>query len=85
MGFVNFVVKADELDSECAKLAEKLAAGPTFVYGKAKKLMYRSLENEFEAQLQLEGEGFAECAGRRDFREGVEAFIGKRKANFTGA
>ncbi len=85
MGLVNFVVKADELDSECAKLADKLAAGPTFVYGKAKKLMYRSLENEFEAQLQLEGECFAECAGRRDFREGVEAFIDKRKANFTGA
>ena len=66
-------------------LADKLAAGPTFVYGKAKKLMYRSLENEFEAQLQLEGESFAECAGRRDFREGGEAFIDKRKANFTGA
>ena len=85
MGLVNFVVPSELLDSECDKLAQRLAAGPTFVYGNAKKLMYRSLENEFEAQLQLEGECFADCAARGDFREGVSAFLEKRKANFTGS
>ena len=50
----------------------------------AKKLMYRSLENEFESQLQLESECFADCAGRDDYREGVAAFVEKRKASFTG-
>jgi 2-(1,2-epoxy-1,2-dihydrophenyl)acetyl-CoA isomerase len=84
MGLVNFVVPSEQLDSECEKLTNRLASGPTFVHGRAKKLMYRSLENEFEAQLQLEGEYFSECAARQDFREGVGAFVEKRKANFTG-
>lgn len=84
MGMINFVVPDAELDAECDKLTQRLASGPTHVYGNAKKLMYRSLENEFEAQLQMEGEMFADCARRNDYREGVAAFVEKRKANFTG-
>lgn len=84
MGLVNFVVPEADLDAETDKLARRLASGPTFVYGQAKKLMYRSLQNEFESQLQLEGETFAACAARQDYREGVAAFVEKRKANFTG-
>lgn len=84
MGLVNFVVPSEDLDGEADKLVQRLANGPTHVYGMAKKLMYRSLENEFESQLQFEGECFADCAGREDFREGVAAFVEKRKANFTG-
>lgn len=84
MGLVNFVVPDAALDAECGKLAARLANGPTHVYGNAKKLMYRSLENEFESQLQLEAELFADCARRNDYREGVAAFVEKRKAKFTG-
>ncbi len=84
MGLVNFVVPEAELDAKTAELVDRLANGPTFVYGQAKKLMYRSLENEFESQLQMEGEMFASCARRQDYREGVAAFVEKRKANFTG-
>ena len=84
MGLVNFVVPSSDLDRECDALAHRLANGPTHVYGQAKRLMYRSLENEFESQLQLEAECFADCAKRGDYREGVAAFVEKRKANFTG-
>ncbi len=84
MGLVNFVVADADLDEECDKLATRLANGPTHVYGQGKRLMYRSLENEFESQLQLEAECFADCAKRNDYREGVAAFVEKRKANFTG-
>ena len=84
IGLVNFVVPSEALDREADKLVQRLADGPTHVYGMAKKLMYRSLENEFESQLQFEGECFADCAGRADYREGVAAFVEKRKANFTG-
>ena len=83
MGLVNFVVPSEDLDGEADKLVQRLANGPTHVHGMAKKLMYRSLENEFESQLQFEGECFADCAGREHFREGVAAFVEKRKANFT--
>ncbi len=84
MGLINFVVPSAALDDECDKLVSRLANGPTYVYGQAKKLMYRSLENEFESQLQLEAEIFSDCARRQDYREGVAAFVEKRKANFTG-
>jgi 2-(1,2-epoxy-1,2-dihydrophenyl)acetyl-CoA isomerase len=84
MGLVNFVVPSAKLDEECAKLVQRLANGPTHVYGNAKKLMYRSQENEFESQLQLEAELFSDCARRADYREGVAAFVEKRRPKFTG-
>ena len=84
MGLVNFVVPNEKLDEETDKLASRLANGPTQVYGQGKRLMYRSLENEFESQLQLEAECFADCAKRNDYREGITAFVEKRKAVFTG-
>ena len=75
MGLVNFVVPNEKLDEETDKLASRLANGPTQVYGQGKRLMYSSLENEFESQLQLEAECFADCAKRNDYREGIAAFV----------
>jgi 2-(1,2-epoxy-1,2-dihydrophenyl)acetyl-CoA isomerase len=84
MGMINFVVPDAELESETQKLATRLANGPTHVYGNTKALLYRSMESEFESQLQAEAEYFADCASRADFREGVTAFVEKRQAKFTG-
>ena len=84
MGMVNFITASGQLETDTKHLAERLAAGPTHAYGNTKRLLYRSLENEFEAQLQLEAELFADCATRADFREGVRAFVEKRRACFTG-
>ncbi len=83
-GLVNMVVPTDEIESRTMEVAQRLAHGPTHVYGNVKRLFYRSLENEFESQLQLEGELFADCASREDFKEGVTAFVEKRKPEFTG-
>ena len=84
IGMINFVVPSNDLESETKKLAKRLADGPTHVYGNTKALFYRSLENEFESQLQAEAEYFSDCASRNDFKEGVTAFIEKRSPNFTG-
>jgi len=61
-----------------------MAAGPTRAYGNTKRLLYRSMENEFESQLQMEAEMFSDCASGPDFKEGITAFIEKRKAKFSG-
>jgi len=71
-GLVNFVVPADDLADE------------TRAYGQAKRLIYGSLENQMERQLQMEAEAFADCAMTDDFREGVTAFVEKRRAVFRG-
>lgn len=84
MGMINFVVKTGDLESETDKLATRLANGPTHVYGNTKALFYRSLESEFESQLQAEAEYFSDSASREDFREGVTAFVEKRSPVFTG-
>lgn len=84
IGMINFVVADADLSKETEKLAARLASGPTHVYGNTKALFYRSLESEFESQLQAEAEYFADCAAREDFREGVTAFIEKREPKFTG-
>ena len=83
-GLVNFVVPTADLEEETDKLARRLANGPTYVYGRSKALLYRSMESQFESQLQAEAEAFADCASRADFREGVTAFVEKRKPTFTG-
>jgi len=84
LGMVNFVTKPEELADETQKLAKRLSLGPTHVYANTKKLIYQSMGNDFETQLQMEADLFADCASRHDFKEGVTAFVEKRKANFKG-
>ena len=79
LGLVNRVVPAAALEAETQKLAARLAAGPTAVYGRTKALINRSLENSLETQLQREAESFAQSAAEPDFAEGLRAFIEKRK------
>lgn len=84
LGLVNRVVAHEELMPATMDLAARLASGPTRAYGLTKRgiayALGASLEQalEYEAQLQ-------EIAGRTaDHREGVQSFIEKRPAKFTG-
>ena len=85
LGLINKVVPAASLDAETQKLAQRLAAGPTAVYGRTKALLQRSLDNPLESQLQREAEAFAQSATEPDFAEGIRAFIEKRKPNYKGS
>ena len=84
LGLVNRVVPKEKLDEETAKLALRLANGPTAVYARTKALLNGSLNASLESQLQREAEAFAQSASEPDFREGLAAFIEKRKPRFTG-
>jgi 2-(1,2-epoxy-1,2-dihydrophenyl)acetyl-CoA isomerase len=83
-GLVNWVVPADQLEAETAKLAGRLAKGPTRVYGRTKALLQASPQSSLESQLQREAESFAMCASEPDFTEGITAFVEKRKPEFKG-
>ena len=83
MGLINFVVPKDELKTETQKLAERLAAGPTLAYGRAKALIGKSLERGIGDQLDAEAQNIMECSRTADFAEGVNAFLDKRKPVFT--
>jgi len=79
LGLVNRVVPSAALEQETSKLAARLAAGPTAVYGRTKALLNGSLNASLETQLQREAEAFAQSAAEPDFAEGIRAFIEKRK------
>ncbi len=84
LGLVNWVVPQAELASHVLATAKRLANGPTFAFAKTKWLMNQSLDMSLESQLEAEVHAFADCARSSDIREGVMAFVEKRKPNFTG-
>ncbi|SDK38178.1 enoyl-CoA hydratase-related protein [Aliiruegeria lutimaris] len=61
-----------------------LAQGPTAAYAHIKQALREGFDNTLEAQLELEARLQGECGHTRDFKEGVVAFLDKRKAAFEG-
>lgn len=84
LGIVNRVVAAERLDAEVGALAARLAAGPTQAFARAKKLVNQSYMTPIDRQLDDEIALFVECARTGDFKEGVSAFVEKRKPDFHG-
>jgi 2-(1,2-epoxy-1,2-dihydrophenyl)acetyl-CoA isomerase len=83
-GIVNQVVAADELGAASMKLAERLASGPRGAHGALKRLMAEPL-HEFESQLKRESESIAARGASAEGREGISAFLEKRRPDFRGA
>jgi 2-(1,2-epoxy-1,2-dihydrophenyl)acetyl-CoA isomerase len=74
----------DQLHSEATAIARTLAAGPTKGYGLIKKALYASGGNSLDAQLDLERDLQREAGFSHDYREGVAAFMQKRKPDYQG-
>ncbi|MBI2962243.1 MAG: enoyl-CoA hydratase/isomerase family protein [Deltaproteobacteria bacterium] len=83
-GLVNRVVKPGDLLGEARRLAATLAAKPAVALAQAKHAIQRGLDVDLENGLRLEAEAFAVTFSTDDRREGMEAFLGKRPARFTG-
>lgn len=83
-GLVDFVVDDEQVDVEAAQAASRLARGPTRAYGEIRRLFARSLAQPLEAQLEDEAQGLARVAGTEDAREGIRAFVEKRRPTFHG-
>ena len=81
---LNWVVPKAQLAAETEKLARKLADGPTFALGVAKRLIRTSFDNSWDEHSHREAEGLAACAATDDHFEGLNAFLEKRKAVFKG-
>ena len=81
---LNWVVPKAQLAAETEKLARKLADGPTFALGVAKRLIRTSFDNSWDEHSHREAEGLAACAATEDHFEGLNAFLEKRKALFKG-
>lgn len=82
---VSRVIKTEKsLLDEVKKIAVKLSRGPPIAFANAKKLINDSYNNNLEKHLDFEAENIKISAGTEDFKEGVKAFLEKRKPNFQG-
>jgi len=74
----------ERLIEEATRIAQALAAGPTRGYGLIKKALYASAGNSLDSQLDLERDLQREAGFSEDYREGVAAFLQKRKPAYKG-
>lgn len=82
-GLVNYVTTPEELLNKCFEITSKIATkSPTAIKTAIKVINagYNSKLNGYEVEIEEFGKSF----GTADFREGVDAFLEKRKAKFPG-
>ena len=84
IGMIYKYFTADEFEASVEKLALKMANMPTKALGMIKDVLNQSLNNTLEEQLALESKNQIEAAQTQDYKEGVTAFVEKRKPNFVG-
>jgi len=82
-GLVTEVVAADQLMPRAMEIAATLAAGSAGANAAVKKLLLCSFQNGLETQMEIEGREISARAQSPDGREGIAAFVEKRKAEFS--
>jgi 2-(1,2-epoxy-1,2-dihydrophenyl)acetyl-CoA isomerase len=83
-GLIWKAVEDEALDAEVDALAAKFASAPTRGLAKIKDMIRGSWERSLGEELVLQRDAMRELGFSDDYREGVAAFMEKRKPNFTG-
>jgi enoyl-CoA hydratase/carnithine racemase len=83
-GFFNRLVDADNLESESAKLAAKIAEGPNFGHMMTKTMLAQEWSMSIEQAIEAEAQAQAICMQTGDFERAYTAFVNKEKPVFEG-
>lgn len=81
-GLVTKVVPDEHALEEAVKMAADLATKSLHSFGNAKRLLTDSFDHSFETHLELERAALRECAAHPDAKEGLTAFVDRRKPVF---
>lgn len=84
IGLADKVFPADELLEAAVADAARFASGPTAALGAAKRAVNEGWGRPVDDALAVEADAFRECFYTQDAREGVSAFLEKRRPKFTG-
>jgi enoyl-CoA hydratase/3-hydroxyacyl-CoA dehydrogenase len=84
IGLVNKVVQYEKLKDEARELARKLSEGPPIALKYAKFAVNYGSQAPLDVGLRIESSLMALTFSTEDLREGVEAFLSKRKVEFKG-
>jgi enoyl-CoA hydratase len=84
IGLVNAVLAKDELLPRVRALATEMASKAPLAIAQAKRTMLRGVAGDMTAANELEAQAFAMLFGSADQKEGMRAFIEKRKPEYTG-
>ena len=84
LGLIADVFGDAEFSAKSMEVLETLSNLPTKAIALTKKAFNHSYENDLKEQLDLEGIYQQDAAETQDFKEGVTAFLEKRKPNYTG-
>jgi enoyl-CoA hydratase len=82
IGLVNRVVPEGEALSRALRLAKRMASLSGLALARALDTVYRGLDMGYEEALAYEAARFGEMAQTEDMREGVQAFLEKRRPSF---
>lgn len=84
IGLINMAVEEGELEEKTMEIANKLLGNAPKALTEAKKLINKTFETEFQEGLELEAESFSQLFNTIDLREGLKAFMEKRKPKYQG-
>jgi len=84
MGLVNKVFPVDQLMAAVEKTAQALASKGRVSMRAVKNLINAGYDLPLERAIPMEAESFATCFASPDQKEGMTAFLEKRKAEFKG-
>jgi 2-(1,2-epoxy-1,2-dihydrophenyl)acetyl-CoA isomerase len=83
-GLINRVIADSSLDEAALALAVQLADGPTQALGSIRRLAWQAMQSGFTEMLAMERELQLQSGRSADHRAGIEAFLNKQPAKFSG-
>ncbi len=83
IGLVNAVYEPEELMDRAMEMAQKMLANAPIAISLAKQSIGEGYDLDADAAIALENDLFGQCFATADQKEGMDAFLNKRKAAFT--
>ncbi|NYG60438.1 2-(1,2-epoxy-1,2-dihydrophenyl)acetyl-CoA isomerase [Nocardioides daedukensis] len=84
LGLATTVVAPEELDDEVARLATRLANGPTQSFGSIRRSLTHAAGTSFEEAVAFESAMMTHTGATEDHRAAVASFVAKQKPQFEG-